>query len=243
MRKSFWNGIALGLFLLGSTGLVKASDVDELRQRAKQLQKEASILAERGKTEEAQRLKRESVELLETAERMELKAQRKKEGGERPDFDNKVRRIKERLADLLNHEKKLREARGPENELAEVREQIAKMERELKNLLTHHAGPTEMSPEFRSRAEKLAQVSRRIEHLRIAAQNLKMAEVHDLALELMKKAEGMERDLHEAKKQLAAEMEKARGTAPGPDFVRELQSEMDRLRQEVKELRQRLEKR
>jgi polyhydroxyalkanoate synthesis regulator phasin len=85
--------------------------------------------------------------------------------------------------------------------------------------------------------------SRRIHHLRVAAQNLKMAEAHDLAHDLMEKAESMERDVQEGKKRLAAEMQKAHGGEHGPDVVRELRAEIERLRAEVKELRQKVEER
>jgi polyhydroxyalkanoate synthesis regulator phasin len=89
----------------------------------------------------------------------------------------------------------------------------------------------------------LEAATRRIHHLRVAAQNLKMAEAHELAHEIMKKAESMERDVQERKKRLAAEIQKAHGGEHGPDVVRELRAEIERLRAEVKELRQKVEKR
>jgi hypothetical protein len=206
------------------------------------MQEEASVLADRGNNDEAARLKAESVRLLEAAERLERKGQRPGEA-DRPDIDKKVGHLKERLHDLLTREKKLREAKAPEQELAEVRSQIDRTERDLKEIQSRHAGPPEVPPEFRPRAEKLAEAGRRIHHLRAAAQNLKMAEAHDLARQLMEKAEGMEREVQEGKKRLAAEMHTAHGEEHGPDVVRELRGEIERLRAEVNELRQKLEKR
>lgn len=243
MRKSTLAGVTLGLALFGSGAGLKASEADELRARAKALRHEALVLAEGGKQDEAGRLKKESVKLLEAAERLELKDRGRGEKGDRPGVDEEVRHLKERLHDLIAHEKKLRTAKGPEQEWAEVREQIARTEQELERLQSHHAGHPEMPPEFRPRAEKLAAAGRRIHHLRAAAQNLKMAEAHDLAGQLLVKAEVLERELQEGKEQLAAEMRKARGGEHGPDVVRELRAEIERLRTEVKELRERVEKR
>lgn len=70
-------------------------------------------------------MERESVELLEAAERHEAKAKGRGEKGDRPGIDKKVQRLKERLQDLRAKEQKMREANAPEQEMAEVREQIA----------------------------------------------------------------------------------------------------------------------
>lgn len=242
MQRTTLSGMILGLLLLCG-GVLFASEADELRERAKAMRKEASVLAERGNKEQAERLEREAGELLEAAERMELKTKGRGEQGDRPGIDKEVQRLKERLHDLLAQEKKLREANASEKELAAVREQIAGTERELHAIHAHHAGPGELPPEFREQAEKLESASRRIHHLRVAAENLKMAEAHDLARQLMDKAEAMEREVQEGKKRLAEEVHKVHGREHGPDIVRELKEEIERLRAEVKELRQQVEKR
>jgi hypothetical protein len=238
MQRTTLSGMILGLLLLCG-GVLFASEADELRERAKAMRKEASVMAERGNKEQAERFEKESAKLLEAAERMELK----NKGSGEPGIDKEVRHLKERLQDLLAKEKKMREANAPEKELAEVREQIAGTERELHTIHAHHAGHGKLPPEFHAQAEKLETASRRIHHLRVAAENLKMAEAHDLAHQLMEKAEAMEREVQEGKKRLAAEMQKAHGGEHGPDVVRELKEEIERLRAEVKELRQKVEKR
>jgi hypothetical protein len=98
---------------------------------------------------------------------------------------------------------------------------------------------------MRAQVEKLEVASRRIHHIRVAAENLKMAEMHDLARQLMEKAEVMEREVQEAKQRLAAEMHEAHvhRAEELPDVVRELRAEIERLRADVKELRQKIEKR
>lgn len=243
MRLSSLAGLMLGLLLLGYGGVLLASEADELRERARAMRKEAAVLAERGNNGEAKRLEREAVKLLEAAERLELKTKGHGEKEDRPDIDKEIRHLKERLHDLLAKERKLKEVNAPERELAEVREQIAGMERELHALHARHRGKGEIPPEFRLRVEKLEATTRRIHHLRVAAENLKLAEAHDLARQIMDKAEALERDAQVAKKQLAAEIHKVHTREHGPDVIRELRDEIERLRAEVKELRQKVEKR
>ena len=239
MQRTTLSGMILGLLVFWCGGVLFASEVDELRERAKAIRKKASISAEQGKPDQAERLERESAELLETAERMELK----NKGSGEPGIDKEVRHLKDRLQDLLAKEKRLREANAPENELAEVRGQIAATERELQAIHAHHAGPGKLPPNFHAQVEKLEAASRRIHHLRVAAENLKMAEAHDLAHQLIEKAEAMEREVQEGKRRLAAEIQKVHGREHGPDVVRELKEEVERLRAEVKELRQKIENR
>jgi hypothetical protein len=54
----------------------------------------------------------------------------------------------------------------------------------------------------------------------------------------------MEQELHEARQRLATEMKSfaARSGDVGPDVVKELRSEIERLRAELKELHQKLDK-
>jgi hypothetical protein len=59
----------------------------------------------------------------------------------------------------------------------------------------------------------------------------------------MEKAEVMERELQEGKQRLAAEMQKFQGVKDGQEIVRDLRAENERLRSEINELRQKVEKR
>jgi hypothetical protein len=77
----------------------------------------------------------------------------------------------------------------------------------------------------------------------VAAENLKMAEAHDLAQKVMENVEAMDRDVQEGKKRLAAEMQKSQVGEQGQNVLRELKEEIERLRSEVRELRQKVEKR
>ena len=245
MSRPMLSRMILGLALLGG-GALWASESDELRARARAMRKEAAVLAERGDKDKAERLEREAVQLIETAERMEMKARErgdKAERGDRPGNDLDVQRLKERLQDLLAKEKAMRKAQAPEKELAAIKEQIAGTEQKLKSVQSRQPGPGKIPPQFQAQAEKLASASRSIHHLRVAAENLKMAEAHDLARQLMDKSAAMERELEEAKKQLAAEIQKTQGADRGSEAIRELKQENERLRAEIRDLRQKLEKR
>lgn len=237
MQCTTLSGMILGLLLFCCGGVLVASEADELRERAKALREKASISVEQGKPDQAKRLEREAIELLLAAERMDLNAKGRGEKGDRPGIDKEVHRLKERLQNLLAKERKMREANAPEQELAEMHEQIAGMERELKQIHAPHAGQGEVPLEFRAQAEKLEIAGRRIHHLRVAAQNLKMAEMRELAHKLIEQAEAVERDVQEARQRLAEEMHKGqeRHGEHGPDDVLELRAEMRRLRAEGKD--------
>ena len=60
--------LVVGLFVFSASS-AWSSEGDELRERAKAIQREAAELAEQGRTEEAGKLKREAFKLLEAAER------------------------------------------------------------------------------------------------------------------------------------------------------------------------------
>ncbi len=98
-------------------------------------------------------------------------------------------------------------------------------------------------PEFEARARKIAETARRMDHLRVAAENLKAAGAHDLAGTLMEKVDVMERQVREAKERLAREMGVPGGADPRDAEIRELREQNERLRGEIRELRERLERR
>ncbi len=243
MRRTALSGMIFGLLLFCFNGVLRASEADELREKALAIRKEASALAAKGDKKQAERLEKESVKLMEAAERMELKTREGGEKKDRPDIDKEVHHLKERLNDLMARERKMKESQAPENELAEVREQIAGTERKLHTIYARQSGKPEFPPEFRAQAEKLEAAARRIQHIRVAAENLKLAEAHDLAYELMEKAEVMERELQEGKQRLTAEMQKLQGGHDELEIVGDLRAEIERLRAEIKELQQQVEKR
>ena len=232
MQRTVLSALMLGLFVFCFDHVLLASEADELRQRAKAMRKEA------------EHLQRESAEMMEAAERLQPNAKERGDREDNPGIDKEVRGLKGRLQDLLAREREMREARAPEQELDEVRQQIAGVEREIHHIRSRHAEPMER-PEIRAQVEKLEIAGRRIHQMRVAAEHLKAAEQHDLAHEVMKKAEAMERDVHAAKERMAAEIHEAHRHREDqlPKVVRELREEIERLRAEVRELSERVEKR
>ncbi len=245
MQRTTLSGMILGLLLVCCVGVVLATEADELRERARALRKKAAISAEQGNKDQAERLENEAVNLLDSAERQGAKARERGEQRGRPGIDKEAHHLQERLQDLRARERDLRERPGSELELADVRQQIAGTERELKQIHAHHAGQDELPPEFRAQAEKLEMATRRIHHFRVAAQNLKMADEHEISHRLMEQAAAMERDVQEFRRHLEAEMQKAhdRHEDHGPDVIQELKAEVERLRVEVKELSRKVEQR
>ncbi len=240
MKFTAFTKVIFGLLLVSSGGAIFASEVDELRERAIAMRTKAALLAEQGNKDQAQRIKEEAGKLLEMAERLEKNSggRREKEFG--LSIDREAFQLKDRLQDLLNKERIMRDAHAADSELARVRGEIAEVERALNKIRAQHAGKTEHRPEFRAQIEKLERVGQRLHHLRVAAEHLKLAEEHDLAHKLMTKAEDIERDVHEAKKRLAAEMhgDSERHDAERNNDIAKLKEENERLRAELRELKQ-----
>lgn len=232
----------LNLALVFSPAALHASDVDEMRQRAKAMRKEAMELTKSGNKEEAERLMSESDGLLAKAEKISRENKLHDERGPKTDREIHIRNIKEQLNDLLGRQKKLKQMGGAEAEQQELRALISAKESELARLHDHHAAMSKIHPAFQPQAEKLEATARRIQHLRAAAEHLKLAEAHDLAHQLMEKAEGMERELREGKQRLAEQMHSNHRREEDSELVRELRSELERLKVEMKELRKRIEK-
>ncbi len=233
MRLATLARLVLSALVLASTGFAAADEAEELKTKARAVKSEAAQLLENGHKEEAEKLFQESKELM--ARAMELSGKKEPDhGSENPDIDH----LKERLQDLRAAREKAEAAKAPEQEIRELREQISGTERKLGELMKRHQKP-EIPPQHREHAEKLEQTARRIKHVRMAAENLKAAEMHDMAHELMNRAEAMEKDLHAAKEELAHAM-KAHGPEKGEELHR-LRNENEHLRAELKEMRKAVE--
>jgi hypothetical protein len=219
--------------------------IEAMRVKARQLAKEAEEVAKQGHVEQAERLQLESRELQRNAERLAVPSPSRDKHAPQP---AEVQRLQERLRDLQAKGNALRKARAADEELAPVEAELAEISRRLQSLEPlPPPGPWQL-PEFRARQEKLEVASRRLQHLRMAAELLKMAEAHDVAMEVMKRVAGLERELHVAKQQLDAQGQLAQHQPPlsrttpppphQPDWLRELA----KLSEEVHQLRDRLDK-
>jgi hypothetical protein len=237
MRFATLASLVLSAVVSVSPGFVNADEAEELTARAQAVKSEAAQLLENGHKDEAEKLFQESKELI--ARAMELSGE--KGPNHRPENPD-IAHLKERLQDLRAAREKAEAAKAPEHEIFELREQITGTERKLGELIKRHQKP-EIPPQHREHAEKLEQASRRIRHVRMAAENLKAAEMHDMAHELMNRAEAMEKERHAAKEELARAIEasmKAHRPEVG-DEIHKLRNENEHLRSELNELRKAVE--
>ncbi|MGV3609212.1 MAG: hypothetical protein ACO1RA_22610 [Planctomycetaceae bacterium] len=243
MQRNLLTKAFLVLVVCGIGPVAMASEADELRERIKSLREQAIAAAEKGDMELASQLKNKAQEMMKAAEqhlqkgKVDDETNRKKE----------MHQLEERAQDLRAKAQKLKESGANERELAEVHEQIGKLE---KAMYAVRSRPSEkpaphanVRPELREQAEKLEHANRRVQHLRNAAQSLKQAEANDLAHQVMEKAETLSREVQEQKERLMAEMKKPREEGAGDRERGAAQGELERLRAEVKELRKKLESR
>lgn len=245
MKRFALPGSLIGLCLLFSTATAHASDVDELRQKAKAIREEAMKVARSGNEQEADLLMQESKLLMEKAEQISAsnEKQKKQKHLGKPAQDDRIRHLKEQIHELVTQQKRLEHEGAPESRLQEIGFMIDAKENELRMIRSSHNDRPDIPPAFHPQAEKLEAAARRIHHMRVAAENLKLAEAHDMAHQLMEKAEAMERELHEGKQRLAAEIHNSQHRQEGLDIVRDLRAELEQLRLEVKELKQQVERR
>lgn len=215
-----------------TSAVVCADDVAELRERAVAMRREAAELLAKGHDEESNRLTKESMILLEKARHAASQAE-KGEGHQHPDADV----LRERLEDLKVALMKAREASASEQEVHELEAQLQQTKKHLMEVSDRQKSDAPADREQQERNKKLELAMRRVRHLHVAAENLKAAEMHDMAHEIMQKAEAIERDVHAAREE---ERTRHRQHSEGEvaDEVRELRQENERLRNALKELQQ-----
>ena len=122
---------AIALSLLTVTAFVWASESDEIRAKARTMQREAAELTERGHGEEAENLERTAMALLKEAEHPER---------HRPDHrEAEIKEMQERL-EMLQLEARILEGVGEKEErLVDVRREAERIERELRRAFSRGA--------------------------------------------------------------------------------------------------------
>lgn len=217
MRTLVWT-LASMVLVLCVTTTAWSSEADELRAKAKAVQHEAEVLAKEGRKEEAEKLFRHVKELLTAADKHEVKSSKSS--------DREIDELHQQLKAIAEKEEHAEKAKDKQA-LAELRKHRANVERELAERREHHEPkvghkPTgKHSPEM---PEKLQGAARRLKHLHVAIENLRAAEMPDLAAQLAEKAEHMERELHQAHEQFANErpaQEKQTDSPKRPEFLKD----------------------
>lgn len=243
MQRAVVSGLIVSLALIAGGQSLRAADADEYRERAEDLLHKAAIAAKEGLEEEAEQMQREAEKLrhaaalAEKAAIAEKIAKSKEKSAGHPAA---VRQLKKRLEGLRDQEQ-LR-ARSDEAEIRKLHEHIATAEHKLQEI-ARHADDDKSRPERQSPQERLEQARRRLHHLRVAVENLKLADMPDLAEQVAEKAEATERELQDAAERMAVRLreEHEKRAESDSDRNRDLQEAVEQLRAEVKELRKRIE--
>jgi type I site-specific restriction endonuclease len=177
---------------------------------------------------------------------------------EREEIKLRIVEIKKQAAQLLEEGRKDKAA----GLLREQEELIKRLDGMSAQERPEGRGP---NPE---QMDKLHKAMEQVHHLRVASEHLKQAGMHDMAMDLMHRAEDIERDLRNAKEKLAMQMRSAkepprdqprrdlprreqpernrpesRGDVRGPEaFIDGMQKQLNELRAENRELRMMIEK-
>jgi len=210
----------LVLASLSSNAFLLADEKTNTQEKPKQ---EKVIQKERPNQKEAEGISKKRMQIERSLD--ELRAVEKKVSQEKgEDAENKLRQVRDKINDLKNA---LQSLASPEKSEKKKTEESNKGSQHAEKVASHDA---HLPPELKAQILKLEYGQRRLKHLRVAAENLKLAEAHDLAMELTKKSDIMEQELAEFKKNLGMEMQQFHSKHP------ELAREMENRKAEEKEL-------
>ncbi|XZE51638.1 hypothetical protein SH139x_003299 [Planctomycetaceae bacterium SH139] len=225
MKRMLISSLCITISLLLASTICSADEREEPQHRVEKLRHAAGQLAEQGLHDHAERLEREAQELS-----RDLNARRQMETP-RPGHPQLIEEHERALGELRREGERLRDIGAPEAHRAEIEEQIQNVERDLDRLRAEHPGVGGVH---------------RVEHLRMAAEHLEQADMPDMAHQLRRRAEALQRrgEHHQghhteqhpdhAPHREHEERELAERLA---DQVRELHREMSKLREELNELR------
>ena len=247
MRNLVWT-LASMILVVCVTTAAWSSEADELRAKAKAVQKEADQAAKAGRGEEAEKLSRQVKELLQAAQEHEPKSAK---------ASNREDELHQQLKALPAKEQSVEKTK--EEGLAELQKHRAAMERELVELREHRERKADPKHAGKHPPVAVEETGLRIKHIRVAVENLNAAGLHDVAEELAKKADAMEREHHQAHERNAKQQpapkkiqyntvdrkhsEPERKHAPAAEPNEDLRNELKRLRAELNELREEIKKR
>ncbi len=170
---------------------------EEIKLRIQEIKKQAAQMLEEGRKDKAAVLMREQEELMDKLRRMGGEGRAEGRGPSPEEMKMRIEEIRKQAGRLMEEGHKDKAA-------GLMREQ-----EELMNILRRMGGEGRAegrgpSPE---QMEKFERAMQKVRHLRIASEHLKHAEMHDMALDLMRQAEGIEQDLRNAKEKMAEQMQ------------------------------------
>jgi hypothetical protein len=201
----------MAIACLAVAAFVWASELDELREKAEAMQREAAELAEQGRKREAARLKRKALDMLVEAERLEhfRQDQRKAE----------IVELNRLLETLRQEQRELEGIAGQGERLRDVRREAERVKLKLRQL--------SLEPQ-RERVAPHEEIASRLEHMRIAVDHLKQAGLLEIAEHVAQRAAAAERELRKHQEHHA------------DDVMHEIMRQLDELRHQVERLRDEL---
>jgi hypothetical protein len=125
-------------------------------------------------------------------------------GDEREELKLRIVELKKHAAQLMEEGRKDK-AEGLIREQQELMEKLNRMNSEGASKGTSK-GPSKGHGPSPEQMEKFARAMQQVQHLRIASEHLKLAGMHDMAMDLMRRAEDIEQDLRNAKEKMAEQM-------------------------------------
>ena len=213
----------------------------ELRDHATAHEHAANALAERGRAAAAALYRERARELFAEADRR--KANAKDQLPPHARAEQAIGRLKPLLEKLRAEREALADSNAPEDVQDRAQKRIHAVEAQLQRIARRKGAVQEVPPMPKDSepVRRMAEAGRRLEQLRLAAKNLKEAEFHDLALEVSRRADMLEKRLAEAKERFADEMNRRRAPEGLQSEIEELREHNERLRNEIRELREKLE--
>jgi len=148
-------------------------------------------------------------------------------GDEREELKLRIVELKKHAAQLIEEGRKDK-AEGLIREQQELMEKLARMNSEGPSKGTSK-GPSKGHGPSPEQMEKFARAMQQVQHLRIASEHLKLAGMHDMAMDLMRRAEDIEQDLRNAKEKMAEQM---RGPKDQPQRDQPRRDRPERIRPE-----------
>jgi hypothetical protein len=133
-------------------------------------------------------------------------------GDEREELKLRIVELKKHAAQLMEEGRKDK-AEGLIREQQELMEKLNRMNSEGPSKGPSKGtskgpskGPSKGHGPSPEQMEKFARAMQQVQHLRIASEHLKLAGMHDMAMDLMRRAEDIEQDLRTAKEKMAEHM-------------------------------------
>jgi hypothetical protein len=170
-------------------------------------------------------------------------------GDEREELKLRIVELKKHAAELMEEGRKDK-AEGLIREQQELMEKLARMNSEGPS-----KGPSKGHGPSPEQMEKFARSMQQVQHLRIASEHLKLAGMHDMAMDLMRRAEDIEQDLRNAKEKMAEQMrapkdqpQRERPQRDQPQRERpeargnSVEAQLEQLRNENREIRKMVER-